>query len=87
MSDPYQARYLAHLKRKAAMIATESVPTEASLMEERRSIRVFQDRPVPRALLEGILEAVRVAPQSCNRQALTLSVVPGHEVGEWLLGG
>jgi len=87
VSDPYQARYLEHLQRKAAMIASDSVPTETSLTDQRRSIRVFQDRPVPELLLHEIFEAVRAAPQSCNRQALTLSVVPGSEVGGWLLGG
>ena len=46
MSDAYQARCLAHLQRKAVMIASEPVPTESSLMDQRRSIRVFQDRPV-----------------------------------------
>lgn len=38
------------------------------LVAARRSIRKFEERPVPRACLEQILEAARLAPSGTNRQ-------------------
>lgn len=38
------------------------------LAAKRRSIRKFAKRPVPRACLEQILEAARLAPSGSNRQ-------------------
>jgi nitroreductase len=37
-------------------------------MQSRRSIRRYEDRPVPDELLEQILEAARSAPSASNRQ-------------------
>ncbi|MEW5784357.1 MAG: nitroreductase family protein [Bacillota bacterium] len=37
-------------------------------VQARRSIRKFTDQPVPRAMLEQILEAARLAPSGTNRQ-------------------
>jgi nitroreductase len=38
------------------------------LMENRRSIRRFQNRPVPRQIVEMLVEAARWAPSAGNRQ-------------------
>jgi nitroreductase len=38
------------------------------LMENRRSIRRFQQRPVPRQVVEMLMEAARWAPSAGNRQ-------------------
>ncbi len=38
------------------------------LMENRRSIRRFQNRPVPRQVVEMLVEAARWAPSAGNRQ-------------------
>jgi nitroreductase len=37
-------------------------------VEQRRSIRSYQDTPVPREVLEKILEAARLAPSANNRE-------------------
>jgi coenzyme F420-0:L-glutamate ligase/coenzyme F420-1:gamma-L-glutamate ligase len=63
-----------------ALAAAEEVPDEARwpqpgreldflpLARGRRSVRAFQDRPVPRAALETMLEAARWAPSPHGRQ-------------------
>jgi F420 biosynthesis protein FbiB-like protein len=49
-------------------------------MESRRSIRSFEERPVPRALLERILQAACAAPSAHNSQPWRFAVVsPGEE--------
>jgi len=37
-------------------------------IRERRSVRAYQDKPIPDALLTEILEAARLAPSGSNRQ-------------------
>ena len=39
-----------------------------NLAAERYSVRKFQDRPVPREVIDQILEAARLAPTACNNQ-------------------
>lgn len=46
-------------------------------MRERRSIRGFSDRPVPRALLEEIIALANRAPSSMNTQPWRLHVLTG----------
>ena len=100
MSDAYQKRYLAHRERKAEMIAAnpESLPKLPAASAEglldvlvlafdRRSVRRFYDLPLPKHLIEAICKVVRQAPQSCNRQALKLKIVPGNSVNDLLAGG
>jgi nitroreductase len=45
----------------------------------RRNVRDFDDRPLPRELLERILEAGRRAPSARNRQPWDFVVVTGRE--------
>lgn len=47
-------------------------------MRERRSIRGFQDKPVPRALLEEIIALATRAPSSMNTQPWHLHVLTGE---------
>ena len=47
-------------------------------MLERRSIRGFQDKPVPRALLEEIITLANRAPSSMNTQPWHLHVLTGE---------
>lgn len=47
-------------------------------MLERRSIRGFQDKPVPRALLEEIIALANRAPSSMNTQPWHLHVLTGE---------
>lgn len=46
-------------------------------MQERRSIRGFQDKPVPRALLEEIIALANRAPSSMNTQPWHFHVLTG----------
>jgi len=43
----------------------------------RKSVRAFLDRPVPRALIEQILDAARHAPSGANTQPWQVAVVSG----------
>jgi nitroreductase len=45
------------------------------VVQERRSIRAYQDKPVPREKLEKILEAARLAPSARNTQPWHFIVV------------
>lgn len=42
---------------------------------EHRSIRAFDDRPVPEALLEALVSAAQSAPSSCNLQCWSVVAV------------
>ena len=53
-------------------------------MEQRRSIRAYEDRPVSRELLEEILRAGTLAPSSKNRQPWRFVVVTGQAKAEML---
>jgi F420 biosynthesis protein FbiB-like protein len=50
------------------------------LIQSRRSIRRYQDRPVAPALLEELLTAATWAPSAHNRQPWRFCVVTSHEV-------
>ncbi|RYE02873.1 MAG: nitroreductase [Sphingomonadales bacterium] len=45
----------------------------------RRSIRNYRDVPVPRGVIEGLLDETVQAPSSINRQAWSFVVVRGRE--------
>jgi nitroreductase len=46
----------------------------------RRSVRAYQDKPIPEDVLNRILEAARVAPSAKNRQEWKLVVVKDKEM-------
>jgi nitroreductase len=46
------------------------------LIRARYSCRAFRDDPVEEERLAAVLEAARLAPTACNRQAFRLYVVP-----------
>lgn len=50
-----------------------------SAIRDRRSIRVFLDEPVPRALVEEVLLAGSLAPSAKNRQPWRFIVAEGKE--------
>ncbi|HUT35537.1 MAG TPA: nitroreductase family protein [Planctomycetota bacterium] len=50
-----------------------------SLLRERRSVRRFRDEPVPRALIERLIEAASWAPSASNRQDWRFTVVTSAE--------
>lgn len=55
-----------------------------SAIRNRRSIRAFSDRPVPREALEEILRAGTLAPSSKNRQPWRFIVAAGRAKEELL---
>ena len=74
MIDPYQERYLEHQYRKQRTITGVANPVLA-VLRSRRSQRVFNDRELSEEELHGIYEAIRLAPSSCNRQAILVKPV------------
>lgn len=54
------------------------------LMESRRSIRAYQNREVPRELVEKILAAAMSAPSGKNRQNWRFFIVQGEKRNEYL---
>ncbi|WP_176012531.1 nitroreductase family protein [Victivallis sp. Marseille-Q1083] len=45
------------------------------VIEQRRSIRQYSDRPVDDAVLERLAHAVQLAPSACNRQPWRFEIV------------
>lgn len=56
-------------------------------IKNRRSIRSFEDRPVPEDLIKKIIEAGQWAPSACNRQDWKFIIIDSKEVKEKLLKG
>ncbi|WP_223258171.1 nitroreductase family protein [Thermogemmatispora tikiterensis] len=56
-----------------------------TLLRSRRSVRALQERPVPEALLEQVLEAARWAPSPHGRQPWRFVVFSGRERKERLI--
>lgn len=50
----------------------------------RRSIRRFEDRPVPRDLLLELVEAARLAPSGCNAQPWRFKIVNDAADVQWI---
>jgi nitroreductase len=45
------------------------------LIGKRYSVRSYKNEPVPTEILNKILEAARLAPTACNRQAFKIAVI------------
>jgi predicted oxidoreductase (fatty acid repression mutant protein) len=58
--------------------ATEQ-ETVKQLIKTRRSIRIWEDRRVPREIIEQVVEAGLWAPHACNLQTLRFIVLEGNE--------
>ena len=59
---PYESKERAKFK-------TPSYEQFLELSKKRRSVRWFQDKQVPRELVDKALQAAALAPSACNRQA------------------
>lgn len=46
---------------------------------KRRSVRKFKDTPVPRELIDKLLEAAMAAPSACNRKPVDFYVITNEE--------
>lgn len=53
---------------EAGMINRELIGHKKEAIYNRRSIRKYIDEPIPRFIIEQILDAGRVAPSAKNRQ-------------------
>jgi len=51
-------------------------------LTNRRSIRIFEDKPVPEELVKKIIEAGQWAPSACNRQDWKFIVISDKEIKE-----
>lgn len=49
-------------------------------IEERRSIRKYLDKPVPKELVEDLIECARLAPSAKNRQPWKFVIVQGEMI-------
>lgn len=49
-------------------------------MDQRRSLRFFSDRPVPRALMETLIATASTAPSGANKQPWTFCLVGNPEL-------
>lgn len=54
-------------------------------IENRRSVRRFEDRPVPEEMITKIIGAGQWAPSACNRQAWKYIVIESREAREKFL--
>src|SRR5579864_642614 len=68
-----------HSKQRAVTLPART-DTLMALMQGRRSVRQFQDRPVDHALIEQILEAARWAPSPHGRQPWRFAVITRPEL-------
>jgi nitroreductase/NAD-dependent dihydropyrimidine dehydrogenase PreA subunit len=60
-------------------VPTKYTPTEKAILE-RRSVRNFEDKPVPESLLRRLLEAGRMAPSTGNCQPWRFIVITDKEL-------
>ena len=54
-------------------------------IKNRRSVRRFEDKPVPEELIKRVIEAGQWAPSACNRQDWKFIIVDSKEVKERIL--
>lgn len=54
-------------------------------IKERRSVRAYQNKPIPEDVLNRILEAARLAPTAKNRQEFKLIVVKDEQTRKKLV--
>lgn len=81
--DPYQARYLAHQKRKAQVLQ--------QIMQERHSNRMFDNTEVQLKDVHILNIAAGLCPSSCDRQGIKLKLITDRDqkalLGGLLVGG
>jgi nitroreductase len=54
--------------------------TALAWLQSRRSVRAFEDRPVPREVLERLMQAATSAPSNTNRQPWRFAVITRPEL-------
>ena len=74
---------------RQSSVQPEDLPSSKSLQllfRARRSVRTYKNKPIPRSVLEKILEAGRYAPTGGNRPDVHCIVITSPEEIEWLRG-
>ncbi len=96
--DEFQRRYESHIERKKSSLETKTGTPRRyvspmiylsfiDLIEERRSQRTYNDRPLTKLEKNSIINAVRLSPSSCNRQAIYLKEGDKEWLDDILVGG
>jgi nitroreductase len=98
--DVYQQRYLAHQARKKLMFTNpDEILTDKfrrysaheqnalfSMMESRRSQRIFNKESITEDEVKTIYELIRKSPSSCDRQAIISRIVETRDHKDLLSG-
>ena len=66
--------------KSEAVKATVSYEDFLALCRQRRSVRWYQDRPVPREFIDQAIVAAAQAPSACNRQPFTFRLFDDPEL-------
>ena len=61
-----------------------SFPQISQLVKSRRSVRLFQEKPVPRAEIERVIDIARYSPTGGNMQEVRWLVIDDTEELSWL---
>ena len=57
-----------------------------TLFARRRSVRWYQDKPVPPELISSVVSAASMAPSACNRQPFRFIAATGHPASSAIAG-
>jgi nitroreductase len=76
--DKYQSRYLAHQLKKKEVLKR--------IIEERHSTREFSGEEIDIETIESILNSIEHCPSSCDRQAISITLIEDRDHKD-LLGG
>lgn len=69
-------------KRKLANISYEQLKM---LFEQRRSVRWFENKPVPKSVIEKAVDLATLAPSACNRQPYHFLVIDDGQLLDELM--
>jgi nitroreductase len=74
VSTQYQGTRMVPYAKSEAVKASVSYEEFLKLCQQRRSVRWYQNRPVPRELIDQAIRAAAQAASACNRQPFTFRV-------------
>jgi nitroreductase len=74
------AKYKPYTRQEREALEIPSYERFLNLSRKRRSVRWFQDKPVPRADIDKAIEAAALAPSACNRQPFQYRVFDQPEL-------
>ena len=76
--NEHQERYLKHQEKKKQ--------TLLELIRKRHSDRVFTDQKIEKEKIVAILEAIKLAPSSCNRKAISNKNFSDRDIKSFISG-